>query len=399
MGVDDDYSSSAQRVATKKADEAESESTRRIQAAQTRTHQTEVEEEQRLAEIRDEFQKQYTSEESRQEALLEAQQLKGYEHLRDLQRKVNEELTRIRREGDFRVGNLRNYYRDTAYSAEQKGLQDVKEIESKNQQGIDYTRKSGVENYNALNEEFAQNTLALTRQYENRQNEQRTIQDQELERQQEQGRIKNELAETKHQELYKELSEHHQNQINHLEALAQRELESIRLETADKLTSYQSRQSDPFYKMMDLRAEFSESDDGFTLKLRVPEYEQKNLSVNVKGDNIVVMGQRRNEEVIDRGDGVTQGTSSFQSFHQSFPLSWPVDPQRLSKEMNGDEVIIRVPKKNQYATKIEKNTHSQPLGRKAQYPRSIDEFFLDKQAQSPTRIRISKSSKGSGTLA
>src|SRR4051794_13383004 len=96
-GVED---SSGTPPAVKRAEIAEKEATRRIQAAEKRAHLAEAEQEQNMSFVRDQFQKQFVSEEAHQEALLESQRMKGYENLRDLQRGQTEELNKVRKDGD-----------------------------------------------------------------------------------------------------------------------------------------------------------------------------------------------------------------------------------------------------------------------------------------------------------
>jgi HSP20 family molecular chaperone IbpA len=382
----------------KKAQEAEQDASKRIQTAQNRVHQAELQKEQQLANLRDEFQKQYISEEAREEALLEAQHLKGYENLKDLNRKQNENLHNTRTEGEDRLGKLSGYYRDMIYSTEQKGFQDLKDIESKNQLMLETTAKSGTELYNSANDSNTNNLEALTHQFEDRQHEIKQNQERDLNRTRSTGQVARQLAEEKYEDQFIKLKTTHQEQIKNLESNANLQIESIRQETADKLTTYKNRQADPFYKMLNLNAKLFESDDGYMLKLRVPEYEQKDLSVVIKGENLVVMGQRRNEEIINLGRGVIQGTSAYQSYHQSFPLAWPVNANRLSKEMDGDLVIVRVPKKNQFAGKELGKMKPPPSQIRAQFPKSVDQFFLDKQEKGPARTGPVKGSRGSGTL-
>jgi len=149
---------------------------------------------------------------------------------------------------------------------------------------------------------------------------------------------------------------------------------------------------------MDLDTQLKESEDGFTLTLKVPEYEQKNLRAAVKGENIVVMGQRRNEETLDLGNGTTQGTASYQSYHESIPLSWPVDPGRLTKEFKGDTVTIRIPKKNKFASHEPPHVTPKSANETAQFPRTIQDFFTEKQVAAGSQNKLTRGTPGSGPL-
>jgi HSP20 family molecular chaperone IbpA len=394
-GVED---SSAYSAANRRAENAEKEASKRIQAAETNARKFETEQEQKSSYVRDQYQKQFVSEEAHQEALYEAQRLKGYQNLKDLLRSQTEEINKTRQEGDARLNNLRNYYRDTKYSTEQHGTQDLKDLELNNQQNLEYTRKTGNENLNDLSAENIKNTSVLATQYENKQLQLKKEQQQELDRKQATGHTANQLAEGKFQEQFEKLNATHKEQIQRLEGFATKQIQEIRQDTADKLATYKTRQNDPFYKMMDLGAKLEENDDSFILRLNVPAYEQKSFSATIKGENLVVMGQRRNEESLDLGNGVTQGTASFQSYHESIPLSWPVDSNRLTKEFKGDTVTIRVPKKNKYAAHEKPRNAAQQTIHTAQFPRGIEEFVAERQVSTGSKYKPTTGTPGSGPL-
>jgi HSP20 family molecular chaperone IbpA len=394
-GVDDTL---AFTTPAKRADKAESEATKRVQAAEKQVRQAETEQEETLSYIRDKYQQQFVSEEAHHEAILEAQRLKGYQNLKNLQRSQTEEMSRVRQEGDARLNDLRNYYRDSKYASEMHGTQDLKDLQLNNQQNLEYTRKTGAENLNNLSEEHLKNTSNLANQFEIKEAELKAEQQRELDRKQMMGHTANEIAESKFQEQFEKLRSTHEKQLKRIEGTASKQILEIRQDTADKLDTYRTRQEDPFYKMMNLGTRLTENENGFTLTLKVPQYEQKNFSANVKGDNIVILGQRRNEESLNLGNGVTQGTASFQSYHESIPLSWPVDPNRLTKEFKEDTVIIRVPKKNKYAAHEKPHISPKSIDETVQFPSGIQEFFIEKQ-KGGSGNKDAKGSPGSGPLS
>lgn len=395
MGVEDGSASSS---ASKRAENAEKEATKRIQAAESNARKIEAELKERSTYVQDQFQKQYISQEAHQEALLETQRLKGYQNLRALQSSQIEELSKVRQEGDSRLNDLRNYYRDTKYSTEQHGNQDLKDLELSNEQNLQITRKTGSENVTDLTEENLKNTAALTHQYEHSEMKLKADQQKELERKRIQGETANEMADEKHQERFAKLDSNHREEVKRLESNANKQIHEIRQQTADKLTTYKTRQNDPFYKLMDLGSVLSEDENGFTLNLKVPEYEQKHFRATVKGENLVIMGQRRNEETLDLGNGVTQGTASFQSYHESFPLPWPVDANRLSKEFKEDQVTVRVPKKNKYAAHEQPHVPAKTNHETTQFPTGIQEFYNDQLSRTRPKTNPTSGTPGSGPL-
>jgi HSP20 family molecular chaperone IbpA len=96
---------------------------------------------------------------------------------------------------------------------------------------------------------------------------------------------------------------------------------------------------------MDLQAEFEDQGDKYVLTARIPEHEQKNVTVAIRGNQIVLSGTRRNEERVELEPGHQKGTSSYQSFMESFPFSQAVENRMMTHEFHGDHIVITVPKK------------------------------------------------------
>ncbi len=95
-----------------------------------------------------------------------------------------------------------------------------------------------------------------------------------------------------------------------------------------------------------MNAELRETGDEYILTARIPEHEREHIVVSLKGNNIVISGQRRNEEHLDNADGTSSTTSSFQSYSETHPISWPVESKLLAKSYHGDTLEVRVPKKD-----------------------------------------------------
>jgi hypothetical protein len=126
------------------------------------------------------------------------------------------------------------------------------------------------------------------------------------------------------------------------------------------------------------------------------------VTVTLKGDNLVLSGTRRNEEKVELSPGHTQGTASYQSYSESFPLPFPVEARQLSKTFDGDMLIATIPKKNQYA--FEKPAKPVPQRLKAERPKLPDnlpqsearaDMSLDEKPPGSSRGK----SKGTQTLA
>jgi len=157
-------------------------------------------------------------------------------------------------------------------------------------------------------------------------------------------------AEKTYQGRFQTTMDQHEAELANVQGATSRQLHELRADTAQKLSAYGARQQDPFYKMVKVGAELSDDGNAFMLTAHIPEHEQKHINISVKGNNIVLTGFRRNEEKLEISPGRTQGTHSFQSFQETFPINWPVDPHQITKRFDGERMTIRIPKLDDYST-------------------------------------------------
>lgn len=143
-----------------------------------------------------------------------------------------------------------------------------------------------------------------------------------------------------------------EKRLDELNQLANEKLQKIRSDTSRKLDAYSSRQKDPFYQLVTLDSDLEETRDAYILKLNIPDYEQKHLSITVRGNQIVVSGSRRNEEKLEVEPGRQQSTASYQSYQETFPISWPVDSHALTRKIEGDTIVVTIPKKGTYSAPV-----------------------------------------------
>lgn len=328
-----------------KATAAEIDASKRIRAADQQVTERQRETEGQLGRMQDEYERQRLAESGREQAALDSERSKGYEQLRELQRVQQNELRKVRREGEDELRKLREHYLFTTNNVRTQGDQELRQSQSQSMQKLDYERKSDEEKNIQLKAMQDQELKNLTDTGEFKLNsisEQNHKREEDLRNQgetQTAGLIQNyveKLNQTRKDE----------GQILHqMETEANQKLTQIRQNTAEKLAAYETRHQDPFYRLMDIHARIDESENAFTLTATIPEHEQKNLSVLMKGDRLVLAGYRKNEETLQLEAGHTQGTSSYQTYRESFPLPWPVDARKITREANGDQLIIRIPKK------------------------------------------------------
>lgn len=396
----DGGSSSTDRIRASQtvAAKAEREAADRITAARKRVVQAELESQKELEQQRDSFEKRADVERIRSADSLEQQRSKGYEQIRETKRLQTAEESRIRRDGEKQTITTKDHYDHAITESESRGERTIKELEKKNYTQQEFQRRQGNEQIKQLKEEQTQLQENL---HANRVNthDQLTLQAQ-VERKTLEASTRDAIQNSQdhYEKLYVDTTKNQHGAMDDLNWKAGRELEKIRHDTAHRLDAYSSRQSDPFYKLVDLKANFVEHDDQFVLKVNIPEYEQKHISVSIRGNEVVVSGNRRNEEKLELEPGKNITTSAYQSYSKSFPLNWPVNPKNLTREFDGDQLIIRIPKKTTYEPPAMKRTASRAVVERPNFPSNLpgekELASLDKNVNPESDVPPSKRTPG-----
>lgn len=327
-----------------RAESAEREANERIANANENAEEFERQARRQIDTVKDEYSKRSALEAARQEEAYEKQRQKGYESLANLQRRQNAELKRVTQQGEKQVDDQREILHGQLISERAKAESEIQQTQLSAQAQIEMARKSGsnqraiVEYDNQKKYEDLRQAVELNSQRMKAESEAELSKAREIYS----GRTSESLEqfEKQHQSTLKT----QQQSIQQLNTASSRKLNRLREDTSSRLSAYESRQEDPFYKLMSLEAELTEDQDAFVLTARIPTHEQSRVSVNVSGNRLVVSGQRKNEERLDIGPGRTQTTASYQSFSETFPLSFPVEPRLLTREFDGDILTVRVPK-------------------------------------------------------
>ena len=357
----------------KAASLAERDSQSRIQAAKKRGDQAQVEADQHIEGIRDEYVKRSEAESFRNDAALEAQRTKGYERIREFQRANTTDESRLQRGGERDVAALKDHYRETIYSTSHQGEDQLRDLE----------RKFVIEQ-NEARKHFEDETAQTDARYQQRAKDLREsketgIAQQDAQTRQEYARLAeshelaSEQANTRFDERFQSMETRHQETIDDVESRAGRQLRDIRADTSRKLAAYSLRQKDPFYQMLDIGAHLEERTDAYVLTAKIPEHERSNLQVSVRGNQVVLSGNRRNEEKLEHEPGRVQATSSFQVYTESFPLTYPVESKLLTKEFDGDTLIVTLPKKGPFAepSRMHPKTIERARAERPQFPGNL----------------------------
>jgi HSP20 family molecular chaperone IbpA len=322
----------------------------RITQAQQSVTQAQQEANTELDQIRSQYDQKSELETANLDDSLDRQRLKGYEALRDLKRQQETELHRVKQEGDRDLAQAGNYYRDTKYATYRKGEEDVKELKEKQAQESQYTNKSGQLDYKTAKADQDRRLAELKDLQDHQYKEQNDIRSAKFEKLKADTEVANQRTAEHFQKSYDSTIAQDQASIDLLQNIANKQINSIRAETSQALEAYSSRQNDPFYKLKDIGAALHEYGDKFVITANIPKGEQDHITVALRGNQLVIQGTRHNEEHLDLGPGRMKGTSSYQTFEESLPLNWPVDGRSLSKQFQGDRMVITVNKASEFAS-------------------------------------------------
>jgi len=345
----------------------ERDAQQRISQAQQNVTDAQNQASQQLDQVKDQYNFQLENENAREDDAIEKQRLKGYEALRELKRQQEAEMHRTKAEGERELTKLNDYYRDTTYAAHRKGDADLNEMKSAQGREMEHSSKSGQLDYTMAKTEQERKLADLREMQEAQYNHLHKEGIDKYEQLKEKTIVENERANEHFQGTYKATLAQDQKSIDILSGKANNELTQLRNETSQKLSAYQQRQGDPFYKLKDLGASLHEDHDKFTLIAKIPEHEQDHVNVSVSGNNLIIKGQRRNEEKLDLGPGRTKSSASYQTYEETFPLSWPVERNLLMKEFHGDTLVVTVPKASQFA-QAPRKTDEPPARLRAERP-------------------------------
>lgn len=335
--TDNDELQRARKEARKEANEERTK-------AQQEIRDTQIILDDSLKELREQYERQSLTESARMDALLEQQRSKGYENLRDLQRAQRTEMMRIKREGEKQIQELKDYYQKEIVDSDRMARQELTNLQKK------HFNEMTTESATAKNEiEQAKiNDSMVLQRYKDASDSRLFRANEAYQKEYERLKLNTQEAKTKSEEDFQRqfdsLHERHTSLLDRLRSESEQQITDVRIGTSRKIEAYLDRQRDPFYQHINLDSQLFDNGDHYVLKANIPEHEQDNVSVVISGNQMQLQVQRRNEERIELEPGHKQSTNSYQTFRESFPLSFPVDSKSLTKTFDGTQLIATVSK-------------------------------------------------------
>ncbi len=91
--------------------------------------------------------------------------------------------------------------------------------------------------------------------------------------------------------------------------------------------------------------DLKETDDGVSMEMELPGLEEKDISVELKGDRIVVTGEKKEaKEEEDKEKGYRHIERSYGSFQRSFGLPPSADTSKASAVFRNGVLTVSIPK-------------------------------------------------------
>jgi HSP20 family protein len=121
-----------------------------------------------------------------------------------------------------------------------------------------------------------------------------------------------------------------------------KELSSIRRQMDRLLDTFFEREEAPA-GIWAPEIDVSENSDEFVVKADIPGINEKDLSVILSGDNLIIKGERK-EEKEEKGKHFHRVERRYGSFQRSIPLPVAVDSDKIKAEYSNGVLEIHLPK-------------------------------------------------------
>ena len=121
-----------------------------------------------------------------------------------------------------------------------------------------------------------------------------------------------------------------------------KELSSIRRQMDRLLDTFFEREEAPA-GIWAPEIDVSENSDEFVVKADIPGINEKDLSVTLSGDNLIIKGERK-EEKEEKGKHFHRVERRYGSFQRSIPLPVAVDSDKIKAEYSNGVLEIHLPK-------------------------------------------------------
>ncbi len=353
------------------AAKAEREAADRVTAAQKHLREANHEEEVQLEHLRDQYEHRTEAERARGEDYLEAVRNRSYAGIAELRRQADNESHRVTTESEKTLHDLDRHYTDAKLSTARKGESDLKEATASNYKQEQGERAASNERIEAIKTAFtAEKAQIEADRRDTAQSLNKVSQDhrKELEAK---TMAAVEESDVHYQDAYEGALKQNKDAMADLNWRAARGIEAIKRDTAQKLDAYNDQKTDPFYRMVNVDGKLTEHADQFVFTARIPEHERDRIIINIRGNELIISGKRKSEEALEIEPGRVARTNSYQSFSENYPLAFPVDPKNMTREYEGDQLVVRIPKRTTYEAAKPRPAAARAIQERPNFPKNL----------------------------
>jgi HSP20 family molecular chaperone IbpA len=147
------------------------------------------------------------------------------------------------------------------------------------------------------------------------------------------------------QKNYESLAARTADDIKRLEGQSFKTIEAHKASTMEKIKSVTDRSEDPFYRLKSLDPVLNESENEYTIQVKLPEHEAQNLFISGEGPYVKLALARRFQDNAKAPEGgrVTS-TNSYQSVVEQIAMPGAYDARKIQRTYQDGVMTIKVPK-------------------------------------------------------
>ncbi len=348
---------SRSQIAQKRAIQAERDAAKQVQLAQKRVREAQLQADQRIDDIKDHYIQRSDEERNRQDFQYTRLREKGLSTVDELKRNIRKQINTTKNQSEKDLRTIENFYQSEIYNSKHEGGKDLKSQRSLIKRTLENEKVSAESQFDEQQALHSQKINQERELHKNRMDNTREASQKDYDSLKKNYLKARNKSNTVFQQNLKESLNAHQTTLNRINRNATSRIKEIGSSYSRALDTYESRQNDPFYQLVRIDGVLAEAKDGYVFYASIPKHEQDDITVNIQGNQLVVGGTRRSQEHLDDEEGKRITTTSFQSYHETFPFNSPVDARNLSKEFDDDLLIVTVPK----ATHAQRPVYRKPI--------------------------------------
>ncbi len=133
--------------------------------------------------------------------------------------------------------------------------------------------------------------------------------------------------------------------IKRLDNQALKTIQDRKTSNMEKIRNVTDQNEDPFYRLKSLNPVLSEGEKDYTITVKLPEHEAKNLFISGEGPYVKISLARRFEDDLkNQEEKRTTHTNSYQSVVESVAMPGAYDAKKMERSYQDGVATIKIPK-------------------------------------------------------